>query len=98
MLPTHIYLILTGKSTIESFQTSTQREAEEAALKLAFNNPACPTREIRAVRKEWVAEYGGVAVNDRWAVGRFRDRWKREMGNDWVGWLCEWTERGTGLS
>lgn len=94
MLPTHVYLILVGRSTIESFQTGDQMRAEEAALKMEFNNPNCPTKEIRAVRKEWKAEYGGVAVNDRWRVGRLRDRWRREMGDRWIGWIRKWRRWG----
>lgn len=89
MLPTHIYLILVGRSTIESFQTGTQQRAEEAVLKFEFDNPVCPTEDVRAVRKQWKEEYGGVAVNDRWRVGRARDRWRREMGKSPVGWVCE---------
>ncbi len=89
MLPTHIYLILIGRSTIESFQTGDQQSMEEAALKQEFNNPVCPTKDVRAVRKEWKEEYGGVAVNDRWRVGRATDRWRREMGKSPVGWIRE---------
>ncbi|KLT43515.1 zf-DHHC-domain-containing protein [Cutaneotrichosporon oleaginosum] len=87
MFPTHVYLVLVGRSTIESFQTGDQQRAEEAALKLEFNNPMCPTKDVRAVRKQWKEEFGGVAVNDRWKVGRARDRWRREMGNSPLGWI-----------
>lgn len=53
----------------------------------------CMTADMRRVRRQWEAEYGGVAVNDRWAFGRKRDMWRREMGTSWVGWLCESSAR-----
>lgn len=88
MLPTHIFLILKGRSTVESFQSSSQLKAEQSTLENEFQSK-CLTAEMRRVRRQWEVEYGGVAVNDRWAFGRKRDMWKREMGPSWLGWLCE---------
>lgn len=87
MLPTHIFLILKGRSTVESFQSSSQLKAEQSLLENEFQSK-CLTADMRRVRRQWEAEYGGVAVNDRWAFGRKRDMWRREMGSSWVGWLC----------
>lgn len=89
MFPTHVFLILKGRSTVESFQSSSQAKAEQAALENEFQSK-CLTAEMRRVRRQWEAEYGGVAVNDRWAFGRKRDLWRREMGSSWIGWLREW--------
>ncbi|EJT50663.1 vacuole protein [Trichosporon asahii var. asahii CBS 2479] len=86
MLPTHIFLILKGRSTVESFQSSAQLKAEQSMLENEFQSK-CMTADMRRVRRQWEAEYGGVAVNDRWAFGRKRDMWRREMGTSWVGWL-----------
>lgn len=88
MLPTHIFLILKGRSTVESFQSSSQLKAEQSTLENEFQSK-CLTAEMRRVRRQWEVEYGGVAVNDRWAFGRKRDMWRREMGPSWLGWLCE---------
>jgi len=89
LLPTHIWLILQGRTTLESFQTGTQERAESAALQLAFKSK-CPVRDIRRTRKEWDREYGGVKVNDRWAFGRKWDMWRQEMGTNWIGWIREY--------
>lgn len=87
MLPTHIVLILTGKSTVESFASDTQKRAEQAVLDREFKG-MCSFMDKRTVRKRWEDEYGGVAINDRWAFGRKRDLWKQEMGPSWLGWIC----------
>lgn len=73
---------------MESFQSSAQMRAENSALENAFQSK-CMTSDMRRVRRGWEAEYGGVAVNDRWAFGRKRDMWKQEMGPSWVRWICE---------
>jgi palmitoyltransferase len=88
MLPTHISLILKGRTTLESFATQTQERVEEIHLKRVFDS-RCPVREIRRARKHWDAEYGGVEVNDRWAFGRPKDRWRQEMGKNVFGWIRE---------
>lgn len=92
MLPTHIMLVIGGKTTLESFESGTQQRAEAAALKSEF--PAlCPVRDIRRVRRQWDEEFGGVQCNDRWAFGRRRDMWRQEMGDRFYGWICGWNSR-----
>jgi palmitoyltransferase len=67
MGPTHVQLILTGKTTVESFNDHNKRK----------------------VRKRWREEFGKVEVDERWAVGSYMSRWKREMGRSWIGWICK---------
>ena len=43
----------------------------------------------RKVRKRWREEFGKVEVDERWAVGSYMSRWKREMGRSWIGWICK---------
>ncbi|KAL1413277.1 hypothetical protein Q8F55_001032 [Vanrija albida] len=86
LLPTHIVLILSGKSTIESFQESGQRQRENAALAEHFAG-SCNIRERRAVLKQWESEWGGVNATDRWVFGTKSELWEREMGDKWIGWI-----------
>ncbi|WOO76972.1 uncharacterized protein LOC62_01G000578 [Vanrija pseudolonga] len=86
LFPTHVVLILSGKSTIESFQDNGQRQRENAALAEHLGGN-CNVRERRGVIKQWDAEWGGVNPTDRWAFGTKSQMWKREMGDKWIGWI-----------
>lgn len=89
LFPTHVTLILSGKSTIESFQDNGQRQRENAALAEHLGG-TCNVRERRGVIKQWDAEWGGVNPTDRWVFGTKSQMWKREMGDKWIGWIREW--------
>ncbi|TXT16080.1 hypothetical protein VHUM_00583 [Vanrija humicola] len=85
LFPTHIHLILSGKSTIESFQESAQRRRENHAL--AEQLGPCNVKGRRAVLKQWDTEWGGVDISDRWVFGTKSQLWKREMGDNWIRWI-----------
>lgn len=89
MLPTHVILILIGKSTMEGFQNRTQAATEQAVLQNEFGSMCWVNKDMRQTSKLWQQEYGGVEPTDRWKWGRKRDHWRQEMGSNWVGWICE---------
>jgi palmitoyltransferase len=41
----------------------------------------------RKVKRRWKDEFGGVEVDQRWAVGSWMERWKMEMGSKPIGWF-----------
>lgn len=86
MGPTHVQLILTGKTTVESFSGRDQIEMENSRLHAEFGY-VFNDHNKRKVRKRWREEFGNVEVDERWAVGSYMSRWKREMGRSWIGWI-----------
>lgn len=86
MVITHIDLILTGKTTLESFSARDQMEMENSVLHREFGY-LLRDHEKRKVRKKWKEEFGGVEVDERWKVGSRKDRWMQEMGSNWLGWI-----------
>jgi palmitoyltransferase len=86
MLVTHVYLIITGKSTVESFQGQDQSERETALLQREYgyfwNN-----QEKRKVRLHWKTEWGDTPVDARWRWGSPRQMWEQEMGIARLGWF-----------
>jgi palmitoyltransferase len=92
MGPTHVQLILTGKTTVESFSGRDQIEMENSRLHAEFGY-VFNDHNKRKVRKRWREEFGKVEVDERWAVGSYMSRWKREMGRSWIGWICRSTRR-----
>jgi len=87
MGPTHVFLILGGKTTVESFSGRDQIEMENSLLHKEFGY-VFNDHNKRKVRKRWREEFGKVEVDERWAVGTYLQRWKREMGSHWIGWIC----------
>jgi len=88
MGPTHVSLILSGKTTVESFNGRDQIEMENSVLHREFGY-VFNDHSKRKVRKRWREEFGKVEVDERWAVGSYMSRWKREMGRSWIGWICK---------
>ena len=88
MGPTHVSLILSGKTTVESFNGRDQIEMENSVLHREFGY-VFNDHNKRKVRKRWREEFGKVEVDERWAVGSYMSRWKREMGRSWIGWICK---------
>lgn len=88
MWTTHVHLIVTGRSTVESFKGRDQIEQEDRVLQAEFgvlwNN-----QSKRRVRKQWKEEWGGVAVDARWRWGSAGQLWRQEMGEQGLGWICE---------
>jgi palmitoyltransferase len=88
MFPTHVSLILTGMTTLESYAGREQMEMETSVLHREFGY-VFNDHKKRQVKRRWKEEFGGVDVDQRWAVGSWMDRWKAEMGSSWLGWFCE---------
>ncbi|OWZ34149.1 vacuolar protein [Cryptococcus neoformans c45] len=86
MLLTHIQLILSGRTTVESFAARDQHERENALLQTEYGY-FWHNMEKRKVRKKWKEEWGGSPVDGRWRYGTRMDRWKQEMGIAPLGWI-----------
>lgn len=86
MLLTHVQLILSGRTTVESFAARDQREREDALLQTEYGY-FWHNMEKRKVRKKWKEEWGGSPVDGRWRYGTRMDRWKEEMGIGPLGWI-----------
>lgn len=82
----HVYLILTGKSTLEAFATQDQSHREQRVLSRHFG--WLDNSGKRKVVKQWREEWGGSQVDERWKAGSAMDMWRREMGNKWYEWIC----------
>lgn len=91
MLPTHVALILSGKTTVESFAGRDQTEMEASVLHREFGF-LWKDHNKRKVQRRWKEEFGGVGVDDRWKVGTWKSRWTTEMGAAPLGWICESSE------
>lgn len=88
MLTTHVHLILTGRSTVESFKGRDQMEQEDRILQLEYGY-LWHNKEKRKVKRRWKEEWGGTSVDERWKWGTPGELWKEEMGAGWAGWICE---------
>jgi palmitoyltransferase len=93
MFPTHVALIIGGKTTVESFAGRDQIDVENATLHREFGY-VFNDHNKRKVRKRWKEEFGGIEVDERWAVGSYMDRWRQEMGTHWLGWICKLISNG----
>ncbi|WVF69566.1 hypothetical protein IAT40_004344 [Kwoniella sp. CBS 6097] len=86
MNTTHLHLILSAQTTVESFIARDQREAEDRVLQeeygYFFHN-----FERRKARRRWKKEWGGSSIGDRWKTGTRRERWEQEMGTNPLGWF-----------
>ncbi|WWC86676.1 uncharacterized protein L201_001553 [Kwoniella dendrophila CBS 6074] len=86
MCATHIHLILTGRTTVESYARRDQQEAENRVLQheygYFFHNA-----ERRKVQRKWRSEWGSTPVDARWVFGSKMDLWEQEMGRDPLGWI-----------
>lgn len=88
MFPAHVNLILTAKSTVESYAGRDQTEMENSVLHREFGF-IWNDHNKRKVKRRWKEEYGGVNVDDRWKVGTHHERWTTEMGEYPLGWFRE---------
>ncbi|ORY21741.1 DHHC palmitoyltransferase-domain-containing protein [Naematelia encephala] len=86
MLFTHIHLILTGRSTVESFKGRDQHEQESAILQREFGLIGHYS-DKRKVLARWKEEWGGSQVDARWRFGSKVAMWRQEMGLSWAGWI-----------
>ena len=88
MLLTHIHLVVTGRSTVESFKGTAQEEQEAAVLQMEYGH-LWHNQEKRKVKRKWKEEWGGVPVDARWRWGSASELWKEKMGEGWIGWFCK---------
>lgn len=88
MFPSHVNLILTAKSTVESYAGRDQVEMENTVLHREFGFIWNDHNKRKVIRR-WKEEYGGVNVDDRWKVGTYHERWTMEMGDSPLGWFRE---------
>ncbi|EIW71033.1 hypothetical protein TREMEDRAFT_37516 [Tremella mesenterica DSM 1558] len=86
MLLTHLHLILTGRTTVESFAGRDQMEEENRILQIEYGM-FWHNSEKKKVRRRWKEEFGGVSVDQRWKVGTNRERWEMKMGKRWWEWI-----------
>ena len=87
MFAQHLYLIMTGRSTVESFagQDQGQHEARYLQTQLGFWKGSV---DAKKARRKWKEEWGGSEVDERWRVGGAMALWKQEMGEKWYEWIC----------
>ena len=88
MWSSHVYLIITGKSTVDSYRGRDQQEHENAALQAVYG-VLWHNQEKRKVKRKWKEEWGGASVDERWRWGTNREMWEQEMGSSWIGWIRE---------
>jgi hypothetical protein len=88
MFGSHVYLVITGKTTVESFRGRDQHEREAEVLQQEFGI-LWHNFDKRRVRKRWKEEFGGVPVDGRWRFGTAGQMWKQDMGESWWGWICK---------
>jgi palmitoyltransferase len=95
MFPSHVHLILTGRTTVESYRGRDQVEQEDRILQMEYGY-LWHNQDKRKVRKKWKEEWGGTSVDERWKWGQANELWRQEMGDSWIGWICESLEGAQG--
>lgn len=93
MLPSHVWLIIKGQSTLESHLAEDQTRHEQDVLNREFGY-WCHRAEKQRVKRMWRDQWGNTPVDARWAFGSRLDLWKQEMGKSWIGWFCESPDPG----
>ncbi|ODO08533.1 vacuolar protein [Cryptococcus wingfieldii CBS 7118] len=86
MFITHVMLITSGRTTVESYASRDQLERENSLLQKEYGY-LWHNLEKRKVRKRWKEEWGGTAVDERWKFGGKMDMWREEMGPGPLGWI-----------
>jgi hypothetical protein len=87
MFGSHVYLIMTGKTTVESFAAQDQGQHESRYLQSHLGWMG--SREASKAKKMWRREWGGSSIDERWRVGGAFVLWKQEMGAHWYEWICK---------
>lgn len=88
ILTSHLYLILTGKTTVESFAGRDQVQRETDVLQREYGY-LWHNLEKRKVKLRWKKDWGGLPVDARWKFGTSKQMWEQEMGVSPLGWLRE---------
>ncbi|WVR04816.1 hypothetical protein IAU60_001828 [Kwoniella sp. DSM 27419] len=86
MFATHVQLILTGRTTVESFAARDQQEAEDRVLQEHYGY-FFHQQARRKVKKRWREEWGDSPVDGRWRWGTKGQLWRQEMGMAPLAWL-----------
>jgi palmitoyltransferase len=90
MTATQLQLLSTALTTIESYSIASQRDRERAALARQFG--FCGYRSKVKTRKRWEREWGKIATEgNRWWIGGSGREIRQTMGDDPLGWICEWS-------
>jgi palmitoyltransferase len=93
MTATQLQLLSTALTTIESYSIASQRDRERAALARQFG--FCGYRDKVKTRKRWEREWGKIATEgNRWWIGGSGREIRQTMGDDPLGWICEWSGSG----
>ncbi|OCF58567.1 hypothetical protein L486_03054 [Kwoniella mangroviensis CBS 10435] len=86
MCAAHINLIVTGRTTVESYSRRDQHDAESRILQQEYGY-FFHNSERRKVQKKWREEWGNTPVDARWVFGTKRELWEQEMGKSPLGWI-----------
>nr|XP_018265236.1 uncharacterized protein I303_01596 [Kwoniella dejecticola CBS 10117]OBR87394.1 hypothetical protein I303_01596 [Kwoniella dejecticola CBS 10117] len=86
MYLSHIHLIVTGRTTVESFASRDQHDAESRVLQQEYGY-FFHNSERRKVQKKWKEEWGNTPVDARWIFGTKMEMWEQEMGKSRLGWI-----------
>ncbi|WWC68170.1 uncharacterized protein I206_102093 [Kwoniella pini CBS 10737] len=86
MCLSHVHLIVTGRTTVESFASRDQHEAESRILQQEYGY-FFHNNERRKVQKKWKEEWGNTPVDARWVFGTKLEMWEQEMGKSRLGWI-----------
>ncbi|WVW78199.1 hypothetical protein I302_100150 [Kwoniella bestiolae CBS 10118] len=86
MFAGHVNLILTGRTTVESYARRDQHDAESRVLQQEYGY-FFHNKERRKVQKKWQEEWGNTPVDARWVFGTKREMWEQEMGKSPLGWF-----------
>ena len=84
----HCYMVITGRTTVESYRGRDQVEQENRVLQEAYG-ALWHNQEKSKVRKRWQEEWGGVPLDGRWRWGSAREMWENEMSDKWWEWIRE---------
>jgi len=86
MFVSHVHLILTGRSTVESFRGRDQYEREATVLQREYGY-FWHNQDKKKVKRRWREDWGDSPVDARWKWGTARQMWEQEMGSNRLGWI-----------
>jgi palmitoyltransferase len=92
MTLSHIAMVCSAMTTIESYSIRDQRDRESHLLAQKYGFFKCRTK-TRTLRR-WNYEYGDLKTEgNRWYVGGPMREWKLLMGDAPLGWIRELTDK-----
>ncbi|KAF5329456.1 hypothetical protein D9619_009102 [Psilocybe cf. subviscida] len=98
LLASHIGLILTAQTTVESMKIRSMKEREDHVLANVYN--LWEVRAKKRKRAEWDREWGALRTEGNiWWRGNAHEEWTDVMGKSWLGWILPFGRPlGDGLS